>query len=70
MLQQGQICSRKQRSDIDRVTRVFNWIQEDWEGGKLTGMLPIDMKGAFDYASQNYLLRTMEYIGSDIDLMR
>lgn len=53
---EGQIGFRKQRSTIDTVPRVIYKVQKVWVEEKFAGMLQIDVKGAFDHVSRNYLL--------------
>lgn len=40
------------------------------EDGRLTGMLPVDVKRAFEHVNRDGLLRIMEDIEIDEDLMR
>lgn len=44
-------------------------MQEACAEGKLIGMLLIDIKGEFDNVSRNCVLRTMESMDADRDLM-
>lgn len=62
--------SRRQRSAIDAVTRVISQVQEALVEEKLTCMILMDIKEVFDYVKRNCLLRTMEGMGADKDLMR
>lgn len=66
----SQIGSRRQRSTIDVAARVVSIIQKSWTKGKMTSMLLIDVKDAFNHVSRNYLLRTMERMNADGNLMR
>lgn len=52
------------------MARDYNLVQEAWVERKLAGMLLIDVNRAFDHVSSNYVLRIMECIGTDRDLMR
>lgn len=45
-------------------------MQKASEERKLVGMLLIDVKGALHHVSRNYLLRTIESMGADGDLIR
>lgn len=42
---------------------------EAWSRGNKARLLLMDVKGAFDHVSRNYLLRQMERIGVDGNLM-
>lgn len=48
--------SKKQRSVIDPVARVFNPVQETWPERKLVSMVLIDVKGVLNHVSRNCLL--------------
>lgn len=69
VLHEAQMRSRKQRRVIDAMARTFNRVQEVWAEGKLSSMLLINMKGAFDDISTNYLLSTMKDMSGSRDLM-
>lgn len=45
-------------------------MQQYWVEERLAGILLMDIKGAFDYVRQKYLLYTMEGMSADADLMR
>lgn len=64
------MTSKRERSAIDAMARLISLVQEAREEGKLTEMVLIDIKGAFDKVSRNNLLRTIEGMGNDGDLMR
>lgn len=70
ILHERQMSSRRKRSVIDLVTRVFSRVHNTWVEGKLAVILLINVKGAFDHVSRSYLPRTMEDIETDADLMR
>lgn len=59
-LHEGQTGSRKHRSSIDAVARFVQHAQESWARGNKTGLLLMDVKGAFDHVSKNCLLQHME----------
>lgn len=70
VLHEGQMCSKRQRSGIDVVASVVGRVQESWAEKRLTEILLIDVKDAFDYVSRNFLLPTMEGMSADGDLMQ
>ena len=59
---------RKERSTIDAVATLVYVVQESWEEKKLAAALFIDIKGAFDHVSKEYLLTQMVELGIDGDL--
>lgn len=61
--------SRMQRIAIDAESRVISWVQKSVER-KLVGMLLMDTKSAFDHASRNCLIHTIEGMEADAGLMR
>lgn len=70
VLNVDQMGFRKQKSIIDAVTRVFNLIQKPCQEGKITDMLLMNVKLAFDYVSRNSLVCTMIGMSADGVLMR
>lgn len=62
--------SKRLSSAIGAVARVISCLQEAWGEGKLADMLLMDIKGAFDHVCRNCLLRSMDDMGVDRDLMR
>lgn len=49
--------------------QVVSRVQESWVEEKLAGILLMDDKGAFVHVIRNYLLRTMESIALDDNIM-
>lgn len=70
ILHDAQMGSRRQRSAIDGIPCMVDRVQKAWAEGKLAVMLLIDVKGALDHVSRNYLLRTIDGINADGDLMQ
>lgn len=64
-----QIESRRQCSAIDAVARVIQRVQDTRRGGKLAGMLLMEVKEAFDHISRNGLKWKMEALGANGDLV-
>lgn len=54
-LHNGQVGSQRQKNSIDAIARLLNRVQQAWAEGKITGMLLINIKEAFDHISWNYL---------------
>lgn len=55
---------------IDAAARIPVDILEAWWKGKMTDMLLVDVKGAFNYVSRYELMRKMVAIGAGSDLVR
>lgn len=70
IVHERQMGSRRQRSTIDAVTRVTQQVQEAWGEEKMAGMLLMDIKEAFNHVSRNELIRKMEAMRADSDLVR
>lgn len=70
VLHKDKIDTRRKQSMIDTVARVIRSVRESWTERKLGGIFLIDIKGAFDYMSRNCLLRTIDDIGTNGNLMR
>lgn len=60
----------RERSTLDAMTRVFNQGQEACVEIKMTDMLLMDVKWAFNHVNRNCLFRIMEGMGRDRDLMQ
>lgn len=45
-------------------------LQKAWAEGKLTVLLLMDVKGTFDYVSRNDVMRKVEVLRADRDLVR
>lgn len=62
--------SRSQKSTIDTVKIIIDRVQVTWLEERLADTLPMDLKRAFDHISIICLLRIMESMGTEGDLMR
>lgn len=69
LLHDGQMGFKRRRTAIYAVARLVGRVQEALAEGRLAGMLLMDIKRAFDHVSQSYLVRTMDDMGADGDLM-
>lgn len=70
VVHEGQMGSRRKRSEINPLTRVISKVQEAWAVKRLIHLLLVDVKRVFDHISRNYILRTMKDIDMDGNLMR
>lgn len=52
------------------MARVISRVHETWAGEKLADMLLINVKRTFDHVSRNCLLRVMEDMDTNGDLMK
>lgn len=70
ILHDEQMDSLSERSAMDAVMQVLSRVQEAWADDRMTDMLQMDVKGAFNHVSPSYLLRTIEDMDADGDLMK
>lgn len=69
ILHEGQMRLRRQQSIIDTVVQVMLWVQEARAEGRLAGMLLMDVKGSFNYVSRKSLIRKIQALSVDGDLV-
>ena len=61
LLSNSQVGGRKQRSSIDAVLALTNYIEESRnKGKKITSTILLDIRGAFDYISKEKLLKKIQ----------
>lgn len=69
VLHEGQMELRRSKSGIDVMAKVINHLQNVLVEGRLECILLINVKEVFDHVSRNCLLRPVESMGRDRDLM-
>jgi len=69
-LHDGQFGCRKRRSCIDAVAVLMNRTQQAWTEKRVAGALFLDVKSAFNIVSKSLLVRRMETLGIEPDLVR
>jgi len=70
LLHDGQFGCRKRRSAIDAVGRLMKRVEEAWGRGNTAAVLLMDVKGAFPHVAKGNLIRRMEEMGFEADLVR
>jgi ribonuclease HI len=70
LLHDGQFGCRKRRSAIDAVGRLMKRVEEAWERGNTAAVLLMDVKGAFPHVAKGNLIKRMEEMGFEADLVR
>jgi len=70
LLHDGQFGCRKRRSTIDAVGRLMKTVEEAWGRGNTTAVLLMDVKGAFPHVAKGNLIKRMEEMGFEADLVR
>jgi len=70
LLHDGQFGCRKRRSAIDVVGRLMKRVAEAWGRGNTTAVLLMDVKGAFPHVAKGNLIKRMEEMGFEADLVR
>jgi hypothetical protein len=70
LLHGGQFGCRKRRSAIDAVGRLMKRVEEAWERGNTAAVLLMDVKGAFPHVAKGNLIKRMEEMGFEADLVR
>ena len=66
----GQFGYRKRRSAIDPVGRLMKRVEEGWGRGNTAAVLLMDVKGAFPHVAKGNLIKRMEEMGFEADLVR
>jgi len=69
LLHDGQFGCRKRRSAIDAVGRLMKRVEEVWGRGNTTAVLLMDVKGAFPHVAKGNLIKRMEEMGFEADLV-
>jgi len=70
LLHDGQFGCRKRRSAIDAVGRLMKRVEEAWGRGNTVAVLLMDIKGAFPHVAKGNLMKRMEEMGFEADLLR
>ena len=70
LLHDGQFGCRKRRSAIVAVGRLMKQVEEAWGRGNTAVVLLMDVKGAFPHVAKRNLIKRMEEMGFEADLVR
>jgi len=70
LLHDGQFGCRNRRSAIDAVGRLMKRVEEAWGRGNTAAVLLMDVKGAFPHGAKGNLMKRMEEMGFEADLVR
>jgi len=70
LLHDGQCGCRKRRSAIDAVGRLMKRVEEAWGRGNTAALLLMDVKGAFPHVAKGNLIKRMEEMEFEADLVR
>jgi len=70
LLHDGQFGCRKRRSAVDTVGRLMKIVKESWGRGNTVAVLLMDVKGAFPHVAKGNLIKRMEEMGFEADLVR
>jgi len=70
LLHDGQFGCRKRRSAIDAVGRLMKRVEEAWGRGNTAAVLLMDVMGAFPHVAKGNLMKRMEEMGFEADLVR
>jgi len=70
LLHAGQFGCRKRTSAIDAVGRLMEKVEEAWGRGNTVAVLLMDVKGAFPHVAKGNLIKRMEEMGFEADLVR
>jgi len=70
LLHDGQFGCRKSRSAIDAVGRMMKTVEEAWGRGNTAVVLLMDVKGAFLHVAKGNLIKRMEEMEFEADLIR
>jgi len=69
LLYDGQFGCRKRRSAIDAVGKLMKKVEEAWGRGNTAAVLLMDVKGAFPHVAKGNLIKRMEEMGFEADLV-
>jgi len=70
LLHDGQFGCRKRRSAVDAVGRLMKRVEEVSGRGNTAAVLLMDVKGAFPHVARGNLIKRMEEMGFEADLVR
>ena len=70
LLHDGQFGCRKRRSAIDTLGRLMMRVEEEWGRVNTAAVLLMDVKGAFQHVAKGNLIKRMEQMGFEADLVR
>jgi len=70
LLHDRQFGCRKRRSAIDAVGRLMKKVEEAWRRGNTAAVLLMDVKGAFPHVAKGNLIKRIEEMGFEADLVR
>jgi hypothetical protein len=70
LLHDGQFGCRKRRSAVDAVGRLMKRVVEAWGRGNTAAALLMDVKRAFPHVAKGNLIKRMEEMGLEADLVR
>jgi len=70
LLHDGQFGCRKRRSAIDAVGRLLKKVEEAWGRGNTAAVLLMDVKGTFPHVAKGNIIKTIEGMGFEADLVR
>ena len=70
LLHERQFGCRKRRSAIDAVGRLMKRVEEAWGRGNTAAVRLMDVKGAFPHVAKGNLIKRMEEMGFEADLVR
>jgi hypothetical protein len=66
----GQFGCKKTRSAIDAIGRLMKRVEEVWRRGNTAAVLLMDVKGAFPHVAKGNLIKRMEEMRLEADLVR
>jgi hypothetical protein len=66
----GQFGCSKRRSAIDAVGPLMKGVEDMWGRGNNVAVLLMDVKGAFPHVAKGNLIKRMEEMGLEADLVR
>jgi len=70
LLHDGQFRCRKRRSAIVAVGRLMKRVEEVWGRGNTAAVLLMDVKGAFPHVAKGNLIKRMEEMGFEANVVR
>jgi len=70
LLHDRQFGCRKRRSAIDTVGRLMKRVEAAWGRGNTAAVLLMDVKGVFPHMAKGNLIKRMEEMGFEADLVR
>jgi len=70
LLHDGQFGCRKKKSAIDVVEWLMKRVEKVWERGNTVAVLLMDVKGAFPHVAKGNLIKRIEEMGFEANLVR